>query len=594
MRDIFAKPVPVQHSEAFPDRIAYLLYPLLVVAYAALYAPWGINETDGGFLTGLAWQVLQGKALYTEVLYVRPPLPVWLRAAELQLLPEQWAVLGERWIFYAKIGIYVWLGASVLQQGRERLVLAFFGFVLCVHCYPPMTWHTIDGILFAVTALWCAQRAFEGPGRRFSAFASGLGIGAAILCKQSFYPLVLLIVLLPFPGRFARFLCAAGLSTVLLAFAGWLMATHASDRYVQLTFGAAESGQALQHGVLDYFRIQPLLLLATGGVAATLFWAERIAVGGWMRRLLPVAPQGASLLRCLAWRGWLLVLAATYGWAVLQRRDFTPPFSQIRLLFWVAVVVLFWEGVQAGFFTANRTLRHRLQRVFASEDAQAVQGRFFATSLLVSWCAAISWGYNFPILYAVPLVAAVMRVSQRCCGGQDQVGRASLLSLRPGRGWSAWRVFFLGGLLGLFYGAAQFVYRDGWKGNMDAHLGAVFPKLTGIYSDSTTLALYQDLKELAVRYGPVFATVPAFPQSNFLTNTRPPLPLDWKVRRETGGQEADLQRTLQETHPVLFIEKIYEPALAAGEPELLFLRKCLQEGQIVAETPHFIVVKMSP
>ena len=52
------------------------LFFSLLAAYCLCYAPYGVNETDGGFVTGLAWQTLQGKTLYGDVVYVRPPLPV--------------------------------------------------------------------------------------------------------------------------------------------------------------------------------------------------------------------------------------------------------------------------------------------------------------------------------------------------------------------------------------------------------------------------------------------------------------------------------------------------------------------------------------
>ena len=82
-----------------------VLFFSLLAAYCWYYAPYGINETDGGFLTGLAWQLLNGKTMYADVVYVRPPLPIWLRALELMLLPESWAILGERWIFFGKVAL---------------------------------------------------------------------------------------------------------------------------------------------------------------------------------------------------------------------------------------------------------------------------------------------------------------------------------------------------------------------------------------------------------------------------------------------------------------------------------------------------------
>ncbi|MBC7777904.1 MAG: hypothetical protein H7246_20895, partial [Phycisphaerae bacterium] len=130
-----------------------LLFFSIVAGYCLYYAPFGVNETDGGFLTGLGWQVLNGKVLYLDIIYVRPPLPVWLRALELQILPEHFAVLGERWVFYGKVALYSWLGAAVAVGSSSRQwQLAVLGFVVSAHCYPPMAWHTVDGILFAVLA----------------------------------------------------------------------------------------------------------------------------------------------------------------------------------------------------------------------------------------------------------------------------------------------------------------------------------------------------------------------------------------------------------------------------------------------------------
>lgn len=163
-----------------PAHTWQLLFFAIVAAYCLLYAPFGINETDGGFLSGLAWQVLCGKTLYADIVYVRPPLPVWLRALELCLLPEHLAVLGERWIFYLKVAAYSWLGAAVLAQGAYRWQLAAFAFVLSVHCYPPAAWHTTDGLLFGALAIWCGSNVAGWRG----GFLSGLFLVATLLCKQ--------------------------------------------------------------------------------------------------------------------------------------------------------------------------------------------------------------------------------------------------------------------------------------------------------------------------------------------------------------------------------------------------------------------------
>ena len=168
------------------------LFFSLLAFYCCYYAPYGVNETDGGFLTGLAWQILQGKRLYGDILYVRPPLPVWLRSLELLLLPDHWATIGERCIFYLKVGAYSWMGASILTESSRRWVLATLGFVISVHCYPPMAWHTTDGILFAVSGIWCAIKIR----RTWGVVPATAAIFAAVLCKQSFYALPAAFILL--------------------------------------------------------------------------------------------------------------------------------------------------------------------------------------------------------------------------------------------------------------------------------------------------------------------------------------------------------------------------------------------------------------
>jgi len=145
-------------------------------------------------------------------------------------------------------------------------------------------------------------------------------------------------------------------------------------------------------------------------------------------------------------------------------------------------------------------------------------------------------------------------------------------------------------LLGGLRCAYEFVYRDGQRGEMSASMGEIFPQLTGIYSTSEKGQFYLELKNLAAQY-PNFKTLPTFPQANFLTKTRPPLPLDWVVNRETNGDNTLILKDLQENKPALFIEKKYADKIPS-DPELSLTRDLLRTGTIVDETLHFWVVQL--
>ncbi|MEY4203416.1 MAG: hypothetical protein RL013_1119, partial [Bacteroidota bacterium] len=199
------------------------LFFALLPAYCVLYAPCGVNETDGGFLTGLAWQVLNGKLLYQDIIYVRPPLPVLLRALELKFLPATISELGMRWIFYLEVWLYAYMGARLLAKGNRMWLIAVFGFLLSVHNYSPKSWHTTDGIFFSTLG------AFMLLGEKrttWRALAGGVALFAALLCKQSFYPLAAAAVVVLFAdkslSRQSRLAFSAGFACAAAVFYGLL------------------------------------------------------------------------------------------------------------------------------------------------------------------------------------------------------------------------------------------------------------------------------------------------------------------------------------------------------------------------------------
>lgn len=516
---------------------------LLPLFYALFYGRYGINETDGGFLTGLAWQVLSGKVLYADVVYVRPPLPVWMRALELLLLPEAWAVWGERALFYLKVMVYSVLGAAILlPEGRERWQVAVLAFLLSAHHYPAAAWHTVDGLFWGALGFWVL---FRRP-TYWAALMAGVLLAAAMLCKQSFYPLAIAgvgVAAWAYSWRHGAAV-ALGLALGWGVFSAYLGAFGLWDGFWGMTTGATSAAQAWQHGVLDYFRIRPELAIASGLLLAATAWFSRDGRHGhWTFGL---------------WVMWLLMLGATFVWGVHTHRAFVVPFAQVRLLFWVSNAYALWQWCR-GEWSSQRMARY--------------------TALAVlSWSAAVSWGYNLPILFSAPWAFALWDISRRLSASvQNYVRYGSTV---------AYMLLFFA-----FYQGYKWVYRDGYRDDMTAPLGQVFPALNGIYTTPQKAALYADLAALAKRYGSDFAVLPAFPQANFLTRTRPPLPLDWVVRREMGRYETFVEEEALRQRPVFFLEKTALPLLDTDN-ELALVKRLYQRGEVLEQTPHFIVFRL--
>jgi hypothetical protein len=527
-----------------------LVFGALVAAYVLCHAPFGLNETDGGFLSGLGWRIAQGQMLYKDVLYVRPPWPVWVRAWEMQWLPDVGAVLAERAVFYLKLALYSLMAAALLASGPRRWWLAMFGFVLSAHHYPAAAWHTVEGILWAVAALWAwVFGARRWP--RLGALAAGLCLLLALLCKQSFYPLALafpaaLLLFEPKNARLGWFFAGLGLGAG--AFALYLTRQGIWSDYLQLTGAAASGGQALQHGGLDYFRINPRLLLCSAALLPAVGWFF------WKKRLLPAY---------CCWCAWLLALGLELWWATWQRVEFSVPFGQARLLFWVAALHWAW-----GAATAWRS------------GGAAPSGLLRLGLLLaIAWCSAVSWGYNLPLLFVTPAAYAVWETSRRIQPPHLSFGLHKYLN-----------VMALGLLLLCFAVAGRQVYRDGPRTAMHTPMGDVFPALQGLRSSAESAALYRDLRALHQRHGDNLAVLPAFPQAAWLLGIRPPLPLDWVVRREMGGREAQVWAALERHRPVLLLEKAYAEKLR-HDPELALVQQMRQRAVLLEETPFFWVLR---
>ncbi|MEO1627363.1 MAG: hypothetical protein AAFV25_19585, partial [Bacteroidota bacterium] len=503
---------PSTSLDTTKDYSRFLFFGILL-SYCWQYAPFGINETDGGFITAYAWRILQGEWPYQDFIYVRPPGSLWIRALEMQLLPTNWAILGERCLFYGKMAVVSYLGARMLLKGSRVWWAATLGFVLSVHNYPAAAWHTVDGILFSVLALYLASRSSSGW------LLGGICALLAMLCKQSFYPLLAVWVTLV--------LCLWGWRKGLVALL-WLVALWGlflwgmqwmgllAD-YLHWTSGASSLQEALQRGVVDYVRLHPVVLATAVFLVLAFVGQER----GWS-------------WHSWTWHAFLLSVMAIYVWRIYQNQDFTVPIKESRWLFLLAVAWL----LRRLFLLWQTGLP---MREWAEEGAEWMQT---AALLSVAWMASISWGYNFPILYSLPV--AVIGIWM----GEEMGGKGS-----------PWlRMLFLLLLLLVFRFAYHYVYRDGVRTEMSCQLESVFPKLKGVRSSEATCDKYRSLAKWHQRYGDCYSVLPSFPLAHYLTDSQNPLPLDWVIRPEYNGQASYWQQVLDEFDKscVLLLERSYE------------------------------------
>ena len=136
----------------------YFFFALPFV-YAIMFAPFGFESYDSGFILGLSWQFVSGSVPYSDIIYVRPPVSYFFHSLFF-LFNNDYTIIIDRVFFYFETAIYSYLSILLLAKKfkRESYIYIYFlsciSFILSVHTFPPMAWHTVDGIFFCVIGVF--------------------------------------------------------------------------------------------------------------------------------------------------------------------------------------------------------------------------------------------------------------------------------------------------------------------------------------------------------------------------------------------------------------------------------------------------------
>ena len=368
----------------------------------------------------------------------------------------------------------------------------------------------------------------------------------ALLSKQSFYPLLVSFPVIAFlygPKRNAL-LSVAGLASVLGGFYVYLSQNQVVQAFWKMTSGSTSLSEAVKHGIGDYGLAAGMLSLMGLGFAVLSRYKTE-----YKRSLFILCVLGVILV---------------FPIRVYFHQETTVPWHESRFFFLLA----------CGFL---------LYKIFNVQDESPIYNRLKDNLkplllLIISWCTAISWGYNLPIFFGVPLVWGVMEWQTVLKSGTPENQAFPLRTVS---------VFVL--LLWVFGYAHLFIYRDGKRSEMTKPMGQVFPQLSGIYSDKETFARYKELKILSSRY-PNFKTVPAFLSANYLTKTKPPVTIDWLIDEEINEANVLVMNSFIHTKPILFLEKVYLPGLYSAN-HLTLAQALIHNARKIEETPNFIVLQ---
>ena len=525
-----------------PALVTLLLLTLLAALLAWAYAPYGDSGNDEGFILGLSWRVANGQLPYRDFIYIRPPGSILLHALPMLALPARHVVLFERYLFFFIVAFYGYLAAATLDRtfglaglGLDRLLLSAAGLVLSVQGFPPMAWHTVDGLLLGSAAVYLLVCARSAAG----VVAGGLLLFLSATCKQSFFFLVPFALIHTALTRSRRDLAllAGTLAGLSVASAAALSQLGLLEQALGQWTGQTRLDSLFNAGAISYVK-QPAMILIPGVLA----WVGLSRLRSFLGR----DPLPRAAIPYVGFVGVLGVAAAAWLW---HGRFQPPPFNFPAILFLSAAVPLAFE--------------------------RGREALTLGLLLGLAWCASLSWGYQTPVLFSLPGLFGALYFGRKYCGTNPR-RLAGLVLL------AALAIQFL---------AYQFPYGDARRSLLVHPAGDAFPRLRGVHTSISHQRRYAELAALRERYGDRFTVLPGLPLAHFLTDSEPLLPVDWSRNSETDGRTAELIRRLEGERLWVFLETD-APGLCRGGAACSDLAWHVREHwQAVEHGEYFVVYR---
>lgn len=251
----------------------------------------GYSPNDDGMILALARRLVSGEVPHRDFITVRPVGSALVHAP--LLLAGGLGYWMSRWFVWCQLGGIAWACVRILESytrplGGRRFAYAILVFVATAHFFPPMAWHTIDGVCAT-----CLGAALVRTGR---ARLLGYGlIGFSCICKQGFV-LSAAVAFVALDGHRAWRAVLAGLAPGALYLAVLALCGGLGDAVQQLTM---TSGPLLTGMVEMYTGRNAIAGLVLGVVVLIVDRRGGARAGRWARALVVAPLFGGLFVRVL-------------------------------------------------------------------------------------------------------------------------------------------------------------------------------------------------------------------------------------------------------------------------------------------------------
>lgn len=527
-------------AEQWPQWVFFLL----PIFYISMYAPYGAESNDTGFILGYAWQIITGSQLYSDIIYIRPPTSPVFHTLAFAIFDAP--IFVSRAIFFLQIFAYSWATISLTKNlfPNKPIVylLGCLGFVFSAHNFPPMAWHTVDGIFFSIMGIFILSHTAKVSSPLNIITAACLAL--AFLSKQSFYliPPAVIIYLLAIGKRQQAIAITTYLTVLLGTFILYLQTNNLTDAYLQQTSGQTSFFDLLNIGFVEY--------------------ARDIYHGYYLIPFIPLLfLKQPSLTKEIKFSLCTIILTAFIFLKYFIKDVYCTPDVPLDFAFIASSIYCAWL-----FLTQRNNSIYLLILLH-----------------FVAWSASISWGYKSTALYATP---AFLMLGMAYLSHIKNISPINSLS------------FFLTLTLAIsvFHFAYRYPYNLEYKAerqNMTKDLSEIFPRFKFIKGDEYTYNLYKEFKTLTETYGNNFTVLPSLTLAHLLVGNKNPIGSDWLMNAEINDQTDLLIHRLEQNNIIVFYLKKTEPRPdTEGKYGSLVTLHIINNWEKIAEYQFFDVYKI--
>jgi hypothetical protein len=450
-----------------------------------LYSPLGFNPTDDGFTLAYSQRIINGEFPHRDFITIRPALSPLLHTPEV-LIGGNHTYMLSRFIFFLQISMISWISTSYInkQLGKpfNYAYLCIFGllsFTLCCHTFPPMAWHTIDGLFLCI--LGTHLNAYLKPKHKYLSY---IFFGSACLCKQSFIFICPIALLILGDWKQARNIFSSFLPLILYI-AIIVTSGGANDAWNQM---------GSQTGFYEV-AIKPYIKLRT--ISGIIFG---VILTYYLRRSSLPNSNKESIISIA-----ILCLSITY---TIYNQTLNNSLKSSFLL----------PGIVAGIAT------------YISIKDKTLSSNDLKTGLiiiLISWSCSLSIGYNSPVFGSGLLITYTIAITFKLLPCNLEKLKAITST-----------IIALTSITSFHYIRTNHIYRDMPAIHLSSKLDAVLPGGENILTNEITNAFLNELDSFINEVnesGLDFAIIPSVAGYWVNSAQRNPIPIDWPQGTELNS-----------------------------------------------------------